>query len=137
MSAGCAACGDCCDPVIIEAGVFFGCAERARSQEFASANDRFITQHWHPVSAWKAEDGVQCISARCDMFDPDRRACTAYAGRPPVCGDYPWYGEKPGAERASCLPLRCSYAAALPPDHRRPDARPLIPLTVISAREAA
>jgi hypothetical protein len=136
MTAGCARCGSCCDPVIIEADVFFGCGERARSQEFPDHNDRFIAQHWHPLSAWTDHDGTSVLSVRCDAFDPERRACTAYEGRPPVCGDFPWYSEAPGTERASALPPQCSFLADVPPARRPPESRPLIPLTVISAREA-
>ena len=136
MTAGCARCGSCCDPVIIEADVFFLCGELARSQEFPHHNHRFIAQHWHPVSGWKAEDGTECLSVRCDMFDPERRACTAYNDRPPVCSDYPWYGDKPNAERAASLPVECSYLADVAPADRPEGSRPLIPLSVIT-RQAA
>lgn len=126
----CAGCGDCCNPVIIEADVYFRCGERARSEELPSGNDRFITQHWRPISAWTAEDGTWCISARCDMFDPDSLACTAYDSRPPVCSGFPWYGDRPGPARAEGLLPHCSYLADLPPGQRPQEARPLIPLTV-------
>lgn len=128
MPASCAACGDCCSPVVIEADVFLGCCARARSQETASHDDRFIAQHRHPLSGW-TEEGSTWLEARCDAFDPQARLCTAHAGRPPVCRDFPWYGGKPAASR---LPyLRCSYQADIPPGERAPGSRPLIPVTVL------
>ena len=136
MSAGCARRGSCCDPVIIEADVFSGCGERARSEEFPHDNDRFITQHWRPLSAWQAEDGTWYLPVRCDAFDPAHRTCTAHDSRPPVCRDFPWYGGEPGPDSAAGLESHCSYLADLRPDQREPDSRPLIPLTVIT-REAA
>jgi Fe-S-cluster containining protein len=137
VSAGCAACGSCCDPVTLETDVFLGCGERARSQEFPHANDSFIAQHWHPLGAWAADDGTSCLSLRCDAFDPETRACTARDSRPPVCRGFPWYGDGPSAERAAALPRQCSYLADVPPEQRGEDGRPLIPLTVVHAREAA
>ena len=136
MSAGCAACGACCDPVIINADVLFGCNARARSEEHPVDNDRFITQHWHPESAWTDDEGGTWIGARCDAFDPETLLCTAHNDRPPVCRDYPWYGEEPGSSGVHLF-AQCSYQADLPPGRRGPDARPLIPITVIPAREAA
>jgi Fe-S-cluster containining protein len=134
MTASCARCGDCCDPVIIEADAFLACGERARSEEFPHVNDRFIAQHWQPLSAWRADDGTWCFSVRCGMFDPESRACTAHDTRPPVCSGFPWYGDEPSAGRAHGLELHCSYLADLPPDQRKPDSRPFIPLTVITRR---
>jgi Putative zinc- or iron-chelating domain len=131
MTAGCARCGSCCDPVILEADIFLGCGQRARPQETASRNDRFIAEHWHPLSAWTDDDGTSVLALRCDMFDPESRACTAYESRPPVCSRFPWYGDTPSAGRAAGLLPHCSYLADLPPDQRKPDSRPLIPVTVL------
>jgi hypothetical protein len=68
----------------------------------------------------------------CDAYDPEHGACTAHEQRPPLCRDYPWYGEPPSADRAGTLYRQCSYLADLPPDQRPEGARPLLPLTVIS-----
>lgn len=128
MTASCAACGSCCDPVTIEAGVFLGCTARARSEEPASENDLFIAQHWHPLYGWPEEPSTW-IAVRCDAFDPVTRLCTAHEARPPVCSRFPWYGGTPEPGR---LPyLHCSYQADIPPGERDPDARPLIPVTVL------
>ncbi len=137
MTAGCAACGSCCDPVTLPADVFLGCTGRARSQEFPGADDRFIAEHWHPLSGWEAEDGTQCLSLRCDMFDPAARVCTAYDSRPPVCSRFPWYGNGPAAGVAAALNPQCSFLADVPPDWRPEGSRPLIPIAVISARGTA
>lgn len=123
--------------MVIEADAFLGCTGRARSQELASDNDRFIAQHWHPLSAWTDDDGTSVLSVRCDMFDQGTRTCTAYNSRPPVCSRFPWYGDGPSAERAAPLPPQCSFLADVPPGQRPPDSRPLIPLAAIHARGIA
>ena len=77
VSLGCAACGDCCDPVRIDEAVI---------------------------------------------------------EKSPMCSNYPWYGSTPGdvlTKHPGHLPPRCSFALDVAPDLRRPDARPLIPLTVL------
>jgi Fe-S-cluster containining protein len=43
----------------------------------------------------------------CDQFDPESRRCTAYADRPPMCRDYPWYGDP--ADPAKALPDTCTH----------------------------
>jgi Fe-S-cluster containining protein len=68
----------------------------------------------------------------CDAYDPEHGTCTAHEDRPPLCRDYPWYGEQPSADRAAHFSRQCSYLADLPPDQRPDGARPLIPLTVVS-----
>jgi Fe-S-cluster containining protein len=131
VTAGCARCGSCCDPVIIETDIVLRCAWQARSQERPSANALFITQHWHPIEAWRdLKDGVSVTSARCDMFDPATRLCTAHESRPPICSRFPWYGDQPGADRAAPLPRHCSFLADVPPDQRPSGARPLLPLAM-------
>jgi Fe-S-cluster containining protein len=116
--------------VILSADVAFRCAERARLQDKPDDDDRFITQHWHPLSAWTDEDGTW-LQMRCDMFDPDSRLCTAREARPPVCRGFPWYGDGPCAGRAGELLSHCSYLADVPPGQRPPESRPLIPLTPV------
>jgi Fe-S-cluster containining protein len=131
-SAGCAACGSCCDPVVLKADVYTGCCERARAGDVVHDNDRFIAQHWHPQGAIVL-DAETLLELRCDAFDPATRLCTAREDRPPVCRDYPWYGEDPVTSgRGPRLYPDCSYLADVPPDQRPEGARPLIPLTVIS-----
>lgn len=67
----------------------------------------------------------------CDAYDPEAHECTAHEDRPPLCSGYPWYDEKPSAERAEHVHRECSYLADLPPSDRPEGSRPLIPLTVI------
>jgi Fe-S-cluster containining protein len=132
QSASCAACGHCCDPVVLSADVYTDCCQRARAGDAVHHNDRFIAQHWHPFGAF-TEGTETFLELRCDAFDQATRLCTARDGRPPVCRDYPWYGEDPVASgRGPRLYRECSYLADLPPDQRPEGARPLIPLTVVS-----
>lgn len=130
MTMACAQCGSCCNPVIVAPEIPGQCGQRARSQEQPSADDLFITQHWHPVSAFTDESGTW-LRMRCDMFDSSSRRCTAYGGRPPVCQGFPWYGDGPVPERAAYLPAPCSFLAEVPPDQRPAGSRPLIPLTPV------
>jgi Fe-S-cluster containining protein len=86
------------------------------------ADADFITKYWH------SPDGTHY---ECSMFNPVTRECMAHDRRPPVCRDYPWYGEEPSAERGQHMGATCSYLWDLPRSERPDDARPLIPLTVI------
>lgn len=43
----------------------------------------------------------------CDLFDPETRRCTAYDQRPPICRDYPWYGDPPDPSKA--IPKTCVH----------------------------
>lgn len=90
-------------------------------------NADFIAAHWMP-------EGDGC---KCDVFDPATGLCGAYGSRPPVCRDYPWYGDEPDAERAACLPLQCSYLADVPLDQRPANSRPLIPVAVVRSAASA
>jgi hypothetical protein len=159
MTAGCAGCGSCCDPVILndetyeQLGKYWtstaleGVPDPRSDENWAAwrevgytddqreatitcylpgsdyrADADFITEHWHPLG-----DGEY----RCDRFDPARRGCMAYADRPPVCRNYPWYGREPWASDTD-PPSRCSYLADLPRPDRPEGARPLIPLLVVN-----
>jgi len=132
VTAGCARCGHCCSPVVLDADVYAGCCQRARSGGQIDHDDRFITQHWHPQGAF-TEGSETLLELRCDAFDSVTRLCAARDDRPPVCQDYPWYGEDPVASgRGPRLYGECSYLADVPPAQRPEGARPLIPLAVIS-----
>jgi Fe-S-cluster containining protein len=131
VTAGCAGCGHCCDPVVLDHDTFTQVCAEARGDGEKRPSAVFIAQHWRPVSAWRAPDGVIKLDLRCDAFDPATRACMAYDHRPPVCRRYPWYGDSPTAERAADLYPECSYLADVPPGQRPEGSRPLIPLAVI------
>jgi len=128
-STGCARCGDCCNPVVLSFDVFTEIGQYARVAEDLGPNYRFIPQHWHPISAYTDENGEVWLRLRCDVFDPDTLTCTAYEDRPPVCSDFPWYGQEPDSVRA--LHDRCSYWFDIPAADRPARARPLIPLEVL------
>jgi Fe-S-cluster containining protein len=117
--------------VVLDFDVYAAVCERARAGEAAHDNDRFIAGRWHPIGAWRDDDGVAQLDLRCDAFDPATRLCTAHEDRPPVCRGYPWYGEDPaGSSRALALYPECSYLIDAPPSLRPEGSRPLIPLTV-------
>lgn len=163
MTAGCARCGSCCNPVpfareqheavsawstaALEGTPDPGADEGwawwlangwAYSRETAVGrydpagrwrrDADFIAVHWTP----DGDDGCKC-----DAYDPAAALCLAHDSRPPVCRDYPWYSDGPGGDETMRLPSQCSYLADLPRDARPEGSRPLIPITVISAREAA
>lgn len=157
MTAGCARCGKCCDPVPFtreqydtvvkwasaaldgvpdpadDAGWAYwlerghpvngreDAVRRFAPSSMMRENADFLAAHWKPVSD---------ETCACDMYDADSRLCMAQDSKPSVCRDYPWYGREP--DDGTFLPLQCSYWADLPRDKRHEDARPLIPLTVIS-----
>lgn len=134
MSLGCAGCGDCCDGdlfmnvplvrLILENRDDH--ANDARALEDAD----FIAAHWTPDTI---PDGDGWAHHTCDRFDPERRRCTDYENRPPVCRDFPNYPSNVRSDRARVqrMPLRCSYQLDYPPELRRDGARPLIPLEVL------
>lgn len=131
MTAGCAACGRCCDPVVLLHEVFTAQVAAARRDDVRDQpNAVFIAQHWHPVSARVDPDGVVRMDLRCDAFDPETRMCTAREKRPPVCREYPWYGDDP-ADVARYLHPECSYLLDVQPSARPEGARPLIPITPV------
>jgi Fe-S-cluster containining protein len=142
VSLGCASgCGACCDPVVLDFGTWTKALEQSRRCSAAEADSPrewasvvFIARHWHPVAAWRTDSGEPKIDLRCDAFDPGTRLCTAREDRPPVCRDYPWYGDDPvTCGRGPDLYPSCSYLADLPPSQRPEGARPLIPITPVAA----
>lgn len=162
-TAGCAACGACCDPVPFtrdehacvtqwSTAALEGVPDPAADDGWAvwldggwtdEGRDTAITRYdpagrWRQdadfiAAHWTPEGDTGC---KCDQFNPATRLCTARDTRPPVCRDYPWYSDGPGAERAANLFRRCSYLADVPPDQRGPDSRPLIPLAVVRTAAA-
>lgn len=46
----------------------------------------------------------------CVNFDRETRRCTKYEDRPPVCRDYPYYGQRQLAPNIA-LPHWCSFRA--------------------------
>ena len=66
QSASCAACGHCCDPVVLSADVYTDCCQRARAGDAVHHNDRFIAQHWHPFGAF-TEGTETFLELRCDL----------------------------------------------------------------------
>lgn len=90
------------------------------------ADHLFIAAHMRPVGA---RDGD--VMLQCRFYDRERQACGAYDSRPPLCRGYPWYGREPSPE-AVVLDRQCSFWADIPAAQRPADARPLIPLAVVT-----
>lgn len=156
MSAGCARCGHCCTRIWLNADprpwstrALAGVPDPATDAgwaywlEYSSYGDTDrddVIRRYNPDGRMRADaDFVAAHWAEtcdghwtCDAYDPGHAVCTAHQDRPPLCRDYPWYGEEPGPDRSEHLFRQCSYLADLPPDKRPEDARPLIPLAVIS-----
>lgn len=135
MSLGCSRCGDCCDPVGLSASTVrrFDEIMDVLTDAYGPGADLpgddwpFIVEHWHEI----ARHNTGQADYRCDRFDPELRACTAYDDRPPVCRDFPWYSDviKDGH---TLRDKRCSFLLDVPPDMRPEGARPLIPIEVIT-----
>jgi Fe-S-cluster containining protein len=158
MGAGCAGCGSCCDPVILNdetyelLGKHWTRAaldgtpdprtdegwEAWRAVGNLDADREWICERYPPDSDYRAD--ADFIAAhwrplgdheyRCDRFDPVHRKCMAYGDRPPVCRNYPWYGREPSGSNTD-PPPQCSYLADLPAGERPEGSRPLIPLAVL------
>lgn len=127
MSADCNGCGACCDPVVntvSPAELYDGTVDRSdhvyavwMRKHLTPLPRRDITKlvPWFQGGGWsqgiiQGEARVlPSFAWRCDLFDPVARRCTDYDNRPPVCRDYPWYGDGPDPQKA--LPPTCSYRA--------------------------
>jgi len=156
VTAGCARCGACCDPVAFTRAHYEALVKWS-SGELDGIPDPGDDEGWAcwQEHGWEDRDGAIYKYApggnirvnadfiavhwtpaaggegcACDMYDRDSRLCTAHDSRPPVCSGYPWYGHDP--DSGVSLPLQCSYLADLPRDQRPEGARPLIALTVVS-----
>lgn len=157
MTAGCARCGSCCeniwcddyddavkwstaaleripDPATDEGWAYWqeskpdwGDEQREDAIRKYDPDGRQRADADFLAAHWKVQDNGRYS---CDAFDPVTRLCTAHESRPPVCEDYPWYGEEPSAERGTYMGRECSYLADLPPSERPEGSRPLIPLMV-------
>lgn len=161
MTASCALCGRCCDPVPFtreqhEAITAWSSAAMAAAgvpdprtddgwswwlahgSEYEGERDT-ACYRFDPGGNWRQD--ADFIAAhwvpdgdsgcRCDMFDSVTRLCTAGDSKPPVCRGYPWYSDGPTADRARDLFPQCSYLADVPASQRPEGARPLIPVTVL------
>ena len=76
----------------------------------------FVFEHWTLIGPAEPrfEGDVQGEYVACDRFDAESRLCTAHDDRPPVCQDFPWYGQEPTAQKATTLSERCSYREDVP-----------------------
>jgi Fe-S-cluster containining protein len=87
----------------------------------------FARDHWHVVSDHinlHSPTGIE-YHLRCDVFNPNTRRCDAYDDRPPICSNYPAYGEPltPGHDKANAIPLICAFQA---------DVRTVLPLVAVT-----
>ncbi len=88
-------------------------------------NADFAEQHWR-------RRGGDANDYDCDLFDRHTRLCAAQDSKPPICANFPWYGQAPTVERAANLDPQCSYLGDLPPADRPEGSRPLIPIEVVT-----
>lgn len=125
-------CGACCDPVVSPFTPDMlrriapwqldedGKADRAFMLEHLThlsrreglARARYLTQGgitFGSIDGGRTMYELWSQFYSCDRFDPESRQCTAYAERPPMCRDYPWYGDP--ADPAKALPDTCTHLA--------------------------
>lgn len=126
----CSGCGACCDPVVLP----YTLNEIRQQLPGACAEplDReFALEHLTPISRreglrrapYFTAGGVTVLGApgqpgseflaysffyECDRFDRETRQCTAYDDRPPMCSEYPHYGQP---DPAKAIPLMCAFRA--------------------------
>lgn len=134
-------CGKCCDPVVTTVAPNEIAITDPRMTDDQMADRRFMFDHFTPVprreglrrASYLSDGGHTVLLVAdqvsgltfivdawshfydCDRFDPVTRRCSDYAGRPPMCRDYPLYGDRiDSADHArKRLPDGCVY---------RPDA---------------
>lgn len=106
----CNGCGDCCDPVPLP----FTKAE-ARRRNLHPSERRWVLTRLRRISraeALRRRPSLSPATGRfyyeCRDFDPVARRCMAYETRPPVCRNYPWYGNDPEPAKLDYLE-RCAF----------------------------
>lgn len=107
-------CGACCDPVVLA----------FRPEDMVGPSAAFAREHWTVIDEVTRGSGTY-YRIHCDVFDQATRRCTAYEQRPPICANYPAYGEPlaPGHRKADGLPLVCAFQA---------DVRTVLPLVAVT-----
>lgn len=121
-------CGACCDPVVLP----YSRDEIARTlpgEVLEPADRAHVLTNLVPM---RRRDGMQRASYlsagvtvmgrpgspestvlawsffyTCRLYDAETARCTAYEDRPPMCSQYPWYGDPP--DTAKALPTECVY----------------------------
>jgi len=123
-------CGRCCDPVILTRAM----ADRiAASLADGTATDSalFIAEHWTRRPDGAELDRMPGSSDAtlwdCDQYDPATGDCLAHERKPPVCADFPWYGQGP-ADQSRWLEMVCTFHADL--------GRRVLPLQVLSSHRS-
>lgn len=140
-AAECNGCGQCCDPVVLP----FTQREimaTLPSQHEHPADREHMLHDLIPISrreglarapylsggvTWASIDGgrsfleTRSVFYECRHFDRETRRCRIYERRPPMCRDYPWYGDPPDGSKA--LPPDCSYIEDVPEELRHPQMR--------------
>lgn len=90
-----------------------------KMRESTRYNADFIAAHMRPLLGPETEAMTGGARLSCDAFDPHTRSCTVWdvpveeGGQPPICRDYPWYGEPPRDRITSYL--GCSFQAEFRP----------------------
>jgi Fe-S-cluster containining protein len=125
----CSRCGDCCEQIWLTREWVESVEHRLATSDEpppAGSNVAFIAEHWNEIERDDTD-----VRYRCDQFDQTRRVCMAHDQRPPVCSGFPWYGDQPGSNDR--VHPRCTFWLDVPPDQRRSDARPLLPIITCQA----
>ena len=134
-------CGKCCDPVVSMHAPNELRILHANISDEALADRQFMLDHCTPLprreglrrAPYLSDSGHSLMLARdafggmhmidawshfyeCDRFDKDTRQCTDYANRPPMCRDYPLYGDTLTSKNHALkrLPDGCVYLPGAP-----------------------
>lgn len=115
----CVKCGDCCEIAFLpwtKTDMRRKLIEGDFSSENSQADVKFILKYWTRLNKKESHDRLYEIMGyhtsdkylyTCQKFNRETRECEAYDERPPVCSNFPWYGNEP--DDGSGLPLKCSY----------------------------
>ncbi len=105
----CNRCGNCCRMLFItlEFAEFMRIMKRNSDAEF-------IREHWTIVVGdsrhlWFESSESPILHFTCSAFDGESGLCSAYADRPLVCRDYPFYGKSAGSIAENAVPMQCGY----------------------------
>lgn len=99
----CNRCGNCCNPICMSLNPN-DVAHMDISHPDNAVNKMYIQKHWRFISFAEAKKIRPEIEFQmkdqwwvCDQFDSAKHICKDHPGRPPICRDFPWYGNAPNA----------------------------------------
>ena len=130
----CNNCGRCCDPVNLPKRVMNTILNWANMPDPADAPDLYPVWVYDDIdrvrenikngtfaAAWwqeykQAPGQPHMLQVMCPWYNKTTHLCEAHSARPPICSNYPWYGEDPVEKisRGDSLDRECSYWEDVP-----------------------